>query len=53
LHQEGDWMPEVADLSEFMSAEEMDRQFGQPGTLAYDRMWRMIQERVAGLAVLQ
>ena len=52
-HSEGDWMPEVADLPEFLSADQMDRTFGQPGSPAHERMWRLIQARVDGLAVLQ
>ena len=53
LRNENDWMPEVADLPEYISAEQMQRQFGRPGDPAYDRMWRLIQERVGGLAVLR
>lgn len=53
LRKDGDWMPEVVDLPEYLKAEQMERQFGRPGDPAYDRMWGLIQERVAKLAVLQ
>ena len=51
--QDADWMPEVADLPEFMSEAQLEREYGRPGSPAHDLMWRMIQERVERVRVLQ
>jgi hypothetical protein len=51
--QDSDWMPDVRDLPQFMSAEAFRQQFGGPGSPAFDRMWNDIQQRVDRLPVLR
>lgn len=51
--EDGDWMPDVRDLPQFMSAEAFRQQFGGPGSPAFDRMWNDIQQRVDRLPVLR
>lgn len=48
-----DWMPDVRDLPEFMTAEAVKQQYGGPGSPAFDRMWADIQQRVDRLPVLR
>jgi hypothetical protein len=45
LH-EGDFMPDVSDLPEFMSERDFRRRFGAPGSPAYQRMMRDIEDRL-------
>jgi uncharacterized protein YfiM (DUF2279 family) len=45
--REGDLMPEVADLPEFMPEAEFKRRFGGIGAPAYQRMMQDIERRVA------
>jgi hypothetical protein len=48
-----DWMPDVRDLPQFMSAQQVQQQYGGPGSPAFDRMWSDIQQRVDRLPVLR
>jgi hypothetical protein len=50
---DSDWMPDVRDLPQFMSAEAFRQQFGGPGSPAFDRMWNDIQQRVDRLPVMR
>ena len=52
-HRDTDWMPDVRDLPEFMTAEAVKQQYGGPGSPAFDRMWADIQQRVDRLPVLR
>ncbi|TBO27952.1 hypothetical protein EYS42_16110 [Aquabacterium lacunae] len=51
--RDSDWMPDVSDLPEFMSAEAFRAQYGGPGNPAFDQVWRDIQQRVDRLPVLR
>ena len=43
---EGDFMPDVSDLPEFMSQREFRRRYGAPGSPAYEQMMRDIEDRL-------
>lgn len=43
---EGDFMPDVSDLPEFMNDEEFRRRFGAPGSPAFQRMMSDIEDRL-------
>lgn len=51
--QESDFMPDVADLPEYMSEAEFTRRFGGVGSPAYDRMMALIEARVASRPLLR
>ncbi len=51
--KEADLMPDVADLPEFMPADEFRRRYGAVGSPAYERMLALIDSRVDSLAPLR
>lgn len=48
--READFMPEVADLPEFLSAERLQQEYGGPAGPGYQAMMARIEARVAALA---
>jgi len=51
--KERDFMPDVADLPEFMPEEDFKRRYGGIGAPAYQRVMADIERRVGSLALLQ
>jgi hypothetical protein len=51
--QEADFMPDVADLPEFMNEADFARRFGGVGQPAYTKMMAEIESRVAALPVMR
>jgi hypothetical protein len=51
--QEADFMPDVADLPEFMNEADFARRFGGVGQPAYAQMMAEIESRVGALRVMR
>lgn len=48
-----DLLPDVSDLPEFMSAHELQRRFGEPGSPGYERVMSDIESRLGRTPLLQ
>lgn len=51
--QDGDLLPDVSDLPQFLSADEFRRRFGAPGSPAYQRMMDDIEGRLGATPALR